>query len=56
MTSASAGRPWVNDYGDVPRWYWVPRHALVRHRGTYPLRSLRARAIVAAALALGYRP
>ncbi len=30
MTAGAGARAWANDYGDVPRWYWLPRHALVR--------------------------
>lgn len=30
MTAGAGARRWANDYGDIPRWYWLPRKVLVR--------------------------
>lgn len=30
MTSGAGAGRWANDYGDIPRWYWLPRFVLTR--------------------------
>lgn len=39
-------RRWTNDYGDVPRWYWVVRPILIAQVRAEERR--RARAVIAA--------
>lgn len=45
-------RAWVNDYGDIPRWYWVPRSALVRQARRSPNRWRRGPMLWATLLGL----
>lgn len=46
------GRAWVNDYGDVPRWYWRSSAFQIPRLAEWRRRRRRGRAALANVLGL----